>query len=108
MRPYATLLAALLALLLSGCDAFQDFSQMGEKQSRMQALILEKYGWHAQLGWNIHNAELTQVTLVLSADEVANERVETLQTIAREAVAEVFTSQPKAIYLTLVTGNQAN
>jgi hypothetical protein len=94
---------ALLLPLLWGCDAIKDFQQMGEKQSRVQAMIQEKYGWHVNLGWNIHNAELTQVTLVFSADEVANERVETLQAISREAVTEVFVSQPKAIYVTLVT-----
>lgn len=93
----------VLLLTLSGCDAVQDFKQMGEKQSRVQALIEERYGWHANLGWNIHNAELTQVTLVLSAEEVADERVKTLQAIAKEAVAEVFASRPKAIYVTLVT-----
>lgn len=97
------LVLALLLPLLSGCDAIQDFKQMDEKQSRVQTFIQDKYGWHVNLGWNIHNAELTQVTLVLSADEVANERVETLQAIAREAVSEVFVSQPKAIYVTLVT-----
>ncbi len=97
-----------LILLLGACDAIEDFSHMGEKQSRMQAYIMEKYGWHADIGWNIHNAELTQVTLVLSAQEVANERVETLQNIAREAVAEVFASQPKAIYVTLVTASGEN
>jgi hypothetical protein len=97
------LLLSLLLPLLWGCDAMEDFQQMGEKQSRVQTMIQEKYGWHVNLGWNIHNAELSQVTLVFSADEVANERVETLQAIAREAVAEVFVSQPKAIYVTLVT-----
>lgn len=99
----ALILLSLLLPLLYGCDAIEDFQQMGEKQSRVQAMIQEKYGWHVNLGWNIHNAELTQVTLVFSAEEVANERVETLQAIAREAVAEVFVSQPKAIYVTLVT-----
>ncbi|MCU7850633.1 MAG: hypothetical protein KZQ80_00325 [Candidatus Thiodiazotropha sp. (ex Monitilora ramsayi)] len=102
MKRYALLLSVLF-LILTGCDAIQDFQQMGEKQSRVQAYIKDKYGWQAEIGWNIHNAELTQVTLVLSADEVANERVETLQAIAKEAVGEVFVSTPKAIYVTLVT-----
>ncbi len=108
MRIHLRLTAILATLLLSGCDALEDFSHMSEKQSRMQQLILEKYGWHANLGWDIHNAELTQVTLVLSADEVANERVETLRDIAREAVATVFASDPKAIYVTLVTDSGEN
>ncbi|MCU7807529.1 MAG: hypothetical protein KZQ73_06625 [Candidatus Thiodiazotropha sp. (ex Semelilucina semeliformis)] len=102
MMRYALLLPFLF-LILTGCDAMQDFKQMGEKQSRVQTYIKDKYGWHAEIGWNIHNAELTQVTLVLSADEVANERVETLQAIAKETVGEVFVSTPKAIYVTLVT-----
>jgi hypothetical protein len=103
MRLTHSLLLILPLLLLSACDAIEDFSQMNEKQGRMQALIKEKYGWNAQVGWNIHNAELSQVTLVLSAEEVANERVATLQVIAREAVSQVFSSTPKAIYVTLVT-----
>lgn len=105
---YLHLLTLTLALFLGGCDAFEDFSNMSEKQMRIQTLIQEKYGWHARVGWNIHNAQLTQVTLVLSADEVLNERVSTLQSIAREAVAEVFTSSPKAIYVTLVSDSEDN
>ena len=108
MRLITLFHVTLFALLVSGCDAFQDFSQMGEKQSRVQTLVKEKYGWSATIGWNIHNAELTQVTLVLSADEVADERVETLEAIAREVVAEVFSSRPKAIYVTLVTDSGEN
>ena len=103
MRFTHTLFLSLCLLLISGCDAIDDFSKMNEKQSRIQALIKEKHGWNAQVGWNIHNAELSQVTLVLSAEEVANERVATLQAIAREAVSQTFTSTPKAIYVTLVT-----
>lgn len=103
MRPVHNLLLAFSLLWLSGCDAIDDFSQMNEKQVRIQNLIKEKHGWHAQVGWNIHNAELSQVTLVLSAEEVAHEQVATLQAIAQEAVSQVFSSKPKAIYVTLVT-----
>jgi hypothetical protein len=108
MRLAKSLLLISSLLLLSACDAIEDFSQMNEKQGRIQALIKEKYGWNAQVGWNIHNAELTQVTLVLSAEEVANERVATLQSIAHEAVSQVFTSTPKAIYVTLVSDPAEN
>ena len=94
---------ALLVLFLGGCDAVDDIKGMFEKQELAQVEIKEKYGWESQLGFNINNGILTQVTVVLNADEVRDETVENLEIIAKEVVSKVFKSEPKAIYIQIAS-----
>ena len=77
-------LVLLLGMLVTGCDVAQDFAEMGEKQAKVQKAIQDRHGWSAQVGWNIHNGVLTQVTVVFSASEVGDETVSTLERAARD------------------------
>lgn len=86
-------------LLLQGCDAVNDMKGMFEKQELVQELIKTKYGWESQLGFNMNNGVLTDVTILLNADQVRGETVEKLEKITSEVVANVFKSKPKAIYI---------
>jgi len=88
------LLLSMILFLLSACDSIEDMSGMFEKQELAQSLVKEKYGWNSQLGFNMYNGQLTQVTLVLSSNEVGEKTVGELETITREVVAEVFKSKP--------------
>jgi len=88
------LLLSIILFLLSACDSIEDMSGMFEKQELAQSLVKEKYGWNSQLGFNMYNGQLTQVTLVLSSNEVREKTVGELETITREVVAEVFKSKP--------------
>ena len=70
---------------------------MFAKQGMVQEAIKEKYGLNSQVGWNMHNGVLTQVTVVFSADEVRDRRVSELVAVVQEAVSEAFESTPKAL-----------
>jgi hypothetical protein len=86
-------------LLLQGFDAVDDMKGMFEKQELVQELIKAKYGWESQLGFNMKNGVLTDVTILLNADQVRGETVEKLEKITSEVVANVFKSKPNAIYI---------
>jgi len=89
--------------LLNGCGAVDDMKGMFEKQELAQAEIKEKYGWESQLGFKMNNGVLTQVTVILNADQVRNETVKNLETIAKEVVSKVFKSKPRAIYIQIAS-----
>lgn len=97
------LIVVLAMVMLAGCDTVDDMKGMFEKQKLAQTAIKEKYGWDSQLGFNINNGKLTQVTVVLSAREVRGETVENLENMAKEVVGEVFKSQPQAIYIQIAS-----
>jgi len=101
MKTYILLLACFL--LLAGCDAITDMKGMFEKQEAVQNLVREKYGWESQVGFNINNGILTQVTLILNANEVGNEKVSRLEKIARLVIAESFASKPNVIYIQIAS-----
>ena len=93
----------LLTFLLSSCNAVNDMKDMFEKQELVQTAIKEKYGWESQVGFNINNGILTQVTLILNADDVRDEKVSYLEPIAKEVISKSFKSKPQAIYIQIAS-----
>jgi len=89
----------LLIFLLSSCDAFDDMTGMFEKQEIVQNEIKRKYGWESQVAFNIHNGNLTQVTLLLNASEVGDQKVADLEMIAKEVIDKAFKSEPQRIFI---------
>lgn len=96
MRLITTLMLSI-SLLLVGCNAVSDMTGMFEKQELVQKAIKEKYGLQSQIGWNIHNGVLTQVTVVFDAEEVRDKKVSELEAAAKDAVASSFKSTPRML-----------
>ena len=92
----------ILIFLLSGCDAVQDLKGMFEKQELVQTFIKKKYGWESQVGFNISNGLLTQVTLILNADEVRNERVSSLEAMETVVMSNHLKCNPQTSYIQIV------
>ena len=85
--------------MLLACDAIDDMKGMFEKQEIIQSAIKEKYGLQSQVGFNMHNGILTQVTIIFDANEVRDEKVSKLEAIAKDVISTSFKSKPKAIYI---------
>lgn len=92
-----TILILLVSFLLIGCNAVSDMKGMFEKQELVQRTIKEKYGLQSEVGWNIHNGVLTQVTVVFDAEEVRDKKVSELEAAAKDAVASSFKSTPRML-----------
>ena len=97
------LLTFMLVVALAGCDAFDDMSKMFEKQSKAQQYVKDKYGLNASLGFNIHNGELTNVTVAFAYPEVRSKAVSELEAIARETAKANFASEPQQIVVQVIT-----
>jgi len=84
-------------------------SGMFEKQELAQSIVKEKYGLDSQLGFNINNGQLTQVTLILNANSVKDKTVDELEEMTKVVVSEVFKSKPLFIYIQLQSdqGNES-
>lgn len=95
MRLLATILCSVF--LLAGCNAVSDMTDMFEKQSLVQQAITEKYGLQSQVGWNMHNGKLTQVTVSFRAEQVRDKMVSELEAVARDAVETSFKSKPQVL-----------
>ncbi|MDD1780369.1 hypothetical protein LRP49_04055 [Enterovibrio sp. ZSDZ35] len=101
MRSIVTIFLALV--LLQGCDAVEDMTGMFEQPELAQALIKSKHGWDSQIGYRINNGTLTQVTVMLFADQVRGETVENLKAVAKDVVSSVFDSTPQVIYIQIAS-----
>ena len=86
-----------MSLLFFGCDVVGDMKGMFEKQGLMQEAIKENYGLQSQVGWNIDNGVLTQVTVVFTAEEVREKKVSELEEIAQETVSRTFGGEPRVL-----------
>ena len=63
----------------------------------IQKAIKEKYGLQSQVGWNMHNGVLTQVTVSFDAEKVRDKKVSELEAAAKDAVVSSFKSKPKVL-----------
>lgn len=97
MRSILTALILSVSLLLFGCNAVSDMKGMFEKQELVQKAIKDKTGLQSQIGWNINNGVLSQVTVSFEADEVRDKKVSDLESVAKEAVALSFKSTPRVL-----------
>jgi major membrane immunogen (membrane-anchored lipoprotein) len=94
---------ALAAALACGCGMVEDMKGMFEKAQAVSKAIKDKHGWDTQVGWNVHNGKLTQVTVTFHAREVREQRVAVLEGAAVEAIAKVFGARPETVNIQVAT-----
>lgn len=93
----------LLALVLSGCSFVGDMQEMSAQQSQLQEKIKEQHGWDVQVGWNIHNGVLTNVTVMVETQTVAGLQVSEVEAALKTAVSESFEEEPKALVIQIIS-----
>ncbi len=87
----------IIFLLLGACDAYDDISSMFEKQKLVQEHIKKTKGYNTQVGFNINNGILVQVTVYFQSVEVKQVSVDELEKIALSSVAQYFKLIPKKL-----------
>ena len=95
----------LLASLLIGCDFAGDMKDMFAKQELVQKAIKNKYGIDAQVGWNMNNGTLTQVTVIFNSNDVQSKKVSDLEVMAHDAVTSAFKSKPQYLNVQVAKKN---
>jgi hypothetical protein len=91
------ILIAMVFVLLAACDAYDDMTSMFEKQQLVQGYIKDKKGYETQVGFNINNGVLVQVTVYFQSKEVKQASISELEDIALKAVAQSFKLTPKTL-----------
>ncbi len=92
----------LSVLLLAGCEMAAELSEMQNKMVRINSDLKNELGVEAQVGWNIHNGTLTQITVLLPADQVKDRSIQQLKEITYPIVMRHFDSPPQVFQLAAV------
>jgi hypothetical protein len=89
----------LILLAVLSCNVGKNFKEMSDKQGKMQKSIKDNYGLSSQVGWNVTNGVLTQITITFNNEEVKEEPVSKLTSVARETIEQAFDEKPKVILI---------
>lgn len=93
------ILVVLILLAVVSCNVGKNFKEMSDKQEKIQKLIKDNYGLSTQVGWNVTNGVLTQITVTFNDEEVNEEPVSKLTSVARETIEQAFDEKPKIIFI---------
>ncbi len=100
---YKSAFLILVMFLVSGCDAVSDMKGAFNKSTEVQENILKEAGLEVQIGFNISNGVLAQVTVMFRADQVGERSINDLQKIALKGVASSFESTPRMLNVTVMS-----
>jgi major membrane immunogen (membrane-anchored lipoprotein) len=101
MKTALSLVVAIV--LLAGCGFVEDMKGMMEKAQAVSKAIKDKHGWETQVGWNLNNGKLTNVTVMFQSKEVREHKVAVLESAAAEAVAKALTLKPETLVVQIVS-----
>jgi major membrane immunogen (membrane-anchored lipoprotein) len=93
----------LSILLLAGCGFVEDMKGMMEKAQAVSKAIKDKHGWETQVGWNLNNGKLTDVTVMFQSKEVREQKVALLESAAAEAVGKTLALTPETLIVQIVS-----
>ena len=94
---------AIGILMLFGCDAFEDMKGVFEKGTLISESIKKEHGWDTQVGWNMDNGTLTQVTVHFSAEQIRQETVAAIEKATLKAVHTNFDSKAEVVYIQIAS-----
>jgi len=96
------LLAALAAVILASCGFAEDMQDAMENVNAIERELADRYGFDAQVGFNIHNGVLATVQVSVPGDEVTGMQVDDLIDQVSASVAKQFDEAPQALLVTVV------
>jgi hypothetical protein len=84
---------------MSGCDMATDMGNMMDKMNKVNEELKSELNLDAQVGWNIHNGTLTQITVLITADSAGERTVQELKNLTYPIVKKHFKTSPKVFQL---------
>ncbi len=96
-------LALTATLGLYGCEAVSQLIALQDDSDRAREVLAEQQGWTAQVGYDWENGVLRNVQVTVSADEVRFEKVSSVESAVKAAVAKSFTQTPSVILMQIAT-----
>ena len=90
----------VIALAMAGCDVASSIKEGMEKSGSAATAIEKRAGTKPEIGFNIHNGNLTTVTVQFSTVPVAP--VPELERIVREEVKRAFQAEPSNLVIAFI------
>lgn len=99
-----TILAGIaMTIVVASCDTVDGIRDMKDTQDQLSGMIREEIGVDTQVGFNMNNGVLIDVSIGFSANDVNDRSVSELVRAARTAVNASFEDKPRVIYLQIAT-----
>ena len=88
---------------LTGCDSIKGMTELFEKRTAAQEAIKKETGWESQVGFNLNNGVLTNITVILNVDDVRDRKVADLESLLKKVLLKTFERKPRAVYIQIAT-----
>jgi len=105
MRYQSIVSAALLVVLLNGCDVAGQLKEGISQSSTAAETIEKKVGTKPSIGFNFYNGSLATVTVQFG--EAPKLPLAELEVVTRSAVIEAFKSEPNNLVIAFSFGKKA-
>lgn len=101
------LIPTLACLVLVGCGAVGELSDLIDNQELAQQKIEDEHGLNTTWGGNIHNGSYTVATVNFDYSEVKDYEVSALEGMVVEAIQAHFPSEPEQIVVQIISSQAA-
>ena len=94
MTKPAWLLLVLALFSSSGCEVAVNMGEMMDKMSDINGALKSELGMDAQVGWNIQNGTLTQISVTVPAEDAGSRTVQELKKLTYPIIRKYFDEDP--------------
>ncbi|MEJ1360232.1 MAG: hypothetical protein RPU43_00550 [Candidatus Sedimenticola sp. (ex Thyasira tokunagai)] len=84
----------LAPFLLSGCEMAAEVGEMHSKMEKVNDALKTELKMEAQVGWNIHNGTLTQISVLIPAEKAGEQTLQELKESTYPIVRKHFQKDP--------------
>ena len=89
-------------VILSGCGVGESFSEMQKQTALASEALSKEVGARPQIGWNISNGTLTNVTVVFPDDKVGQLTISELSSKVQLALTNNLKDKPQQVVLSVI------
>ncbi|EPO0035063.1 hypothetical protein M2H29_22345, partial [Vibrio vulnificus] len=97
-------LNSLLLISIAACSPFEAFQDMDNKEKQFNELSVKRLGAKAETSWNIHNGELTGITVIYQDGSLNNVTVSKLESEVKSMIKTVYGDESYAISVAISLG----
>lgn len=88
------MLLLLILFALPGCDMAVDMGEMMRKMETINGALKAELDLDAQVGWNIQNGTITQVSVIIPGEQVSTRSVQELKELTYPVIRKHFEQDP--------------
>ncbi|MCG9782910.1 hypothetical protein L1D52_11135 [Vibrio brasiliensis] len=106
MTVFKLILTSLFLISVAACSPFEAFQDMDNKEKQFNELSINNLGAKAETSWNIHNGELTSITVIYRADSLNDVTVSKLGNEVESMVKTIYGNDSYTISVAISLGDE--